>query len=327
MTDSSNMRQTILDFPKQFRAGLKTAEKTGLKRKFNSLIICGMGGSALGGNILKSWVKDRKLALPVKIHRDYGLPYWANKSSLIICVSYSGNTEETLSAFRQALIKKLPLVCLGSGGKLIDLCKKERIPFSLMPKGFQPRMALGLQFSSLLKIASNCGLVPGRTKELISLEKTLDPVSSENEGKRIAKILGNRIPVIYSSEANRHIAEIWKINFNENSKIPSFFNAFPEMNHNEMAGYSSKGKLTSFFRFLMLEDRDDKEKIRKRMELTAKTLGQDEVKIDIEGRNFFQKTFSAILMSYWASFHLALENKRDPSEMKIVEEFKKKLSR
>lgn len=321
------MRQTILNFPKQFRAGLKAAEKTGLKRKFNSLIVCGMGGSALGGNILKAWVKDRKLALPVKIHRDYGLPYWADKSSLVICVSYSGNTEETLSAFRQALIKKLPLVCLGSGGKLIDLCKKERVPFSLMPKGFQPRMALGLQFSSLLKIASNCGLVPDRTKDLMPLEKTLNPVSLESEGKRMAKILENRIPVIYSSEANRHIAEIWKTNFNENSKVPSFFNAFPEMNHNEMAGYSSKGKLTSLFRFLMLGDHNDKERIRKRMDLTAKILGQGEVKIDIEGKNFFQKTFSAVLMSYWASFYLALGNKTDPSELKIVEEFKKKLSK
>jgi len=328
MIDKSNMRQTILDFPGQFKIGLEAAKSAKLKGKFDSIVVCGMGGSAMGAEILESWMEENDISFPVLIHRDYGLPEKAGKKSLVICVSNSGSTEETLSTFNLALRRNLPLLALGSGGRLIEECKKNNVPFSLMPKGYQTRMTLGFQFSSLLKIASNCGVLPDKSKELASLGKTLNPASLEAEGKRIAKKIRNRIPIIYSSSLNKNLAEIWKINFNENSKVPSFFNVFPEMNHNEMAGYSFGKKGASPFFFLMLEDIKDQKRIKERMDLTCKILekrgGECEI-LKMKDKNFLRKFFSSVILSYWASWHLALMKGADPSELKIVEEFKKEL--
>ena len=173
--EMNDMKKIILEFPRQFGIGLKAAEKVKTKGNFNEIIVCGMGGSALPGDLLKVSAKELGMRLPVYIHRNYGLPYFADKNSLIICISYSGNTEETVSALKEAIKKNIQVLGISSGGELTNLCKRYRISIAIISKGYQPRMALGFQFASLIKILTNCKLVNNNLKAISSLEKDLKP--------------------------------------------------------------------------------------------------------------------------------------------------------
>lgn len=344
--DSQNMRQVILDFPKQFKVGMNSVEDLNLKiKKFSNIIICGMGGSALPGNVLKALNTNLNLTkLPIIIHRDYGLAKEAENHSLIFCISYSGNTEETISAFKEARRRKLNIVVIASGGKLINLAKKNKISFARVPFGVQPRCALGYQFSALYKILTELRLVKNLDREILNLEKFLKPKELESQGKLLAKKLLGGVPVVYSSSNFGLLAKIWKIKFNENSKVPSFFNFFPELNHNEMVGMGETKlkEAKRIFKFLILRDREqDSERNLKRMEIMAKILKQkgfEVMFINLEKLSkrpkeanfylyFLLKIFSGILLGDWASYYLAIYQKTDPTPVNLVEEFKKKISK
>tara|TARA_Y100000310_G_scaffold9735_2_gene10491 strand:- start:21721 stop:22704 length:984 start_codon:yes stop_codon:yes gene_type:complete len=323
--DKSNMRQTILEFPKQFRVGLQAAKNVKVEGKFDALLISGMGGSALPGEILGIWLRSYKIGLPLYINRDYGLPDTADERSLLVFISYSGNTEEILTAFKEAQKKNLKIVAITSGGKLAKLCQKSKIPFARIPKGFQPRMALGMQFAALVKILVNCGIIKNNLENILGLENKLLPKELELKGKNLAKKLKGKIPVIYASDRLKSLAQIWKIKFNENSKTIALTNYFPELNHNEITGFlNSQGK----FQIIILEDPSDHPRILKRMKLTSKILKSKGVivqTIQIKGKDILDKTFSNLLLADWASYYLALEKRLDPTPVKLQEEFKKRL--
>lgn len=324
------MRKMILDFPRQFTVGLKAAENVKVEGTFDKVIICGMGGSALPADILSMWLEANKIGLPVHAHRDYGLPRFADKYHLIICVSYSGNTEETISAFEEARKKNLKILAITSGGKLSDLCRSYKIPAAIVPSGLQPRMALGFQFAALAKILTNCGILKNETNsDLVLLKKTLKPKIFEIQGKKLAQNLKNRIPIIYASGKFEYLARIWKIKFNENAKTPAFYNYFPELNHNELAGFDNNGCNNGCpTSIIILRDILDGPRIKKRMELTSDILRQKGIGVDIieiTGENTINKVFSSILLADWASYYLALEYKVDPTAVKLNDEFKKRL--
>lgn len=331
--DPLNFRQIILDSPSQFQIGANSAKDIKLEKNFDSLIICGMGGSALPGDVLKMWFKFSKTNFPLYIHRDYNLPYCAKKQSLIICISYSGNTEETISGFKEAVKKGLNAAVISSGGKLEKLCKKIKVPLAKVPSGLPPRMALGFQFGALMQLLTPPRIVKDGLKDLLKLEKKLRPKELENKGRKIAKKLVNKIPLIYSSEKLSLLARIWKIKFNENAKTPAFYNYFPELNHNEMVGFSRISDLQppiANFYVLILRDLVNNSKILKRMDLTAKILKKKKVPIEniyLGEKNFFAKIFSNLLLADWISYYLALESKIDPWPVEIVEEFKSALTK
>ncbi|MDD5551912.1 MAG: bifunctional phosphoglucose/phosphomannose isomerase [Candidatus Pacebacteria bacterium] len=333
-SESNNMRRVILDFPKQFRVGLDAVKKTVVNRKLkniSNIIICAMGGSALPGNVLKSANANLRFTkLPIFIHRDYGLPSEAKKESLIICISYSGDTEETISAFREARKRNLKMAVITSGGKILNLAKRNNIPLAIVPFGIQPRCALGYQFASLAKILSNFGAIKSIDRQLLAMEKSLKPERIEQSGKKIAKKLKNSIPVIYSSGSFSSLAKIWKIKFNENSKIPSFFNFFPELNHNEMVGIGETKlkEAKKILKIIIIRDKNEDRNILKRMSVMANILKEkkfDIFFIDVKEKGFFEKFFSNILLGDWVSYYLALFQKIDPNPVLLVEEFKKKI--
>lgn len=323
--DKFNMRQTILNFPKQFGVGLKSAEGIEIKDGLSGVLICGVGGSALPGDILKMWFKNNDIGFPVHIHRDYGLPNYIKENSLVICVSYSGGTEEPLSSLEEAEKRNIKIAAVTSGGKLEEICRAKGIPFAKVPSGLQPRMALGYQFSALAQILANCGIITkDNLKEVTELEQTLQPKRLEARGKKLAKKIKNKIPLIYASFKNKELARMWKIKFNENSKVPSFYNYFPELNHNEMTGFGNK---VPFF-VILLRDSTDHPRNLKRLMLTSQILrkgGFGTEIIDLEGKDFSYKIFSNVILADWTSYYLALEYGKDPTPIKIVEEFKKKL--
>lgn len=322
--DKSNMRQVIIDSASQLKEGLNLAEKVKVDGDFKNVVVCGIGGSALPVNVLDA-IADSNI--PIFAHRDYDLPKQASADSLIICISYSGNTEETLSALEKAISKNLKIVGIASGGKVEEICNKNSIPFVKIPAGIQPRCATGYIVSAVAKVLSNSGVIKDLSEYFIEASNKLSEVNEqlEKDGENLAKKLLDKMPIVYSSNKFKTIARIWKIKFNENSKTPAFYNYFPELNHNEMVGFSNL-KESHNFHFIIIKDKEDNPRNLKRMDLFADLLNKRRAKIDFvnikEGSMVFQ-VFSALLLGDWTSYYLALEYKVDPTPVEMVEEFKK----
>jgi len=326
--DKENMRQVIINSPKQFVEGLKLAENVKIDGDFKNIVVCGMGGSALPTDILLS---INKINIPLYIHRNYNLPPVAHSDSLIICISYSGNTEEVTSALKEAINKNLKIVSIASGGEIEKICLKNNIPLIKIPNGIQPRSATGYIFSAFVKLLENLKIIRLLSNEVLKTAFELEKInkSLEEDGQKLAKKLINKIPLIYSADNFKSVAKIWKIKFNENSKISAFYNYFPELNHNEMVGFSGIDK-NSNFHFIILKDFTEHQRILKRMDLFTKFLKKKGVKVDlieIKNGSLLFKIFSTLLLGDWVSYYLAIENKIDPTPVQMVEEFKKLLKK
>ncbi len=331
--DKSNLKQIILNFPQQFLEGVKVAKNIKIKGDFNKVIVCGMGGSALGGDILATYLEKE---LPVWVIRNYELPPKTDKKSLIFISSYSGNTEEPLSVYQEARKRKLVIVGFCSGGRLEKLCLKNKIPLVKYRKEVPPRYGLGFSFSSMVAILINIGLIKDKSKEILDSAEYLKKINLDQElkGKGLAKELINKIPLIYASERYKALAYNWKTKFNENSKITAFYNIFPELDHNELAVYTTQDQSQKLFKWkelfsiLILKSSDDHSRILKKINLTTEIIREKGGKIiilSLQGRNFLEKTFSNILLSDWTSYCLALAYGIDPTPVRIIEELKEKL--
>lgn len=330
------MREIILDFPKQFNINFPEIKKLSAKGG-QLIVICGMGGSALAGDLLKI-VTD----FPIIIRRNYGLPLTLKKeNAIVICVSYSGNTEETISSYLESIKNGFLTVAISSGGQLEELSTKNKNPYLKLPSGLPPRSALGYIFTALVKILEKENIIKDGSKNLKSLYKNIKPEKFEGIGQLLAKKLISKIPLIYSSEKYQPLAYNLKIKFNENSKIPAFTNIFPELNHNEILSFQplSQVNLSHHFQamavcknlsILILRDKEENNIILKRMSLTANMIrnnGFETEIIEMEGNNDLEKIFNTSLMGDWMSYYLALEYGIDPIKTEIIEEFKKELQK
>ncbi len=342
--DKHNMRKVISSFPKQFPIGLDMAKDVMVRQAhhdFNQLIFCGMGGSALPAAILKTLRGFYEWPIAIKIHRSYDLPARVSPRALVFAVSFSGNTEEVISSYEEAKKRNLSIIGIATGGKLAELCKKDKTPWVKLPtEKIQPRSAVGYLFASIIKVLSNSNIIKDLDKDISTISKTLQSETLEKQGKELAQKIKaysprarpfrGRVPIIYASDKYKELAQIWKINFNENSKSPAFWNYFPELNHNEMVGFEqSEIESPKVFHVIMLRDKNlDHPRILKRMTVTKNLLKEKKINtdtIDIQGKNLLIKIFSNYILSQWASYYLALEYETDPSPVKTVEEFKKKL--
>lgn len=336
--DKSGFRQFILDVPKGFETGLNLAKNVKVNGNFENVTVSGMGGSALPANLLRvycnSLFKKNPYYKPFEIYinRYYSLPpesYFSKTLNLL--ASYSGNTEETLSSLDEVRKANLASIGLSANGKLETLCKEYGIPHIKLPlphPNFQPRMGTGYFFGAMFQLLVNHNLMPDTTADLLLLSGKLESSMSEFEdrGKALAKKLVGKTPVIYSSPKFKPVAMVWKIKINENAKTPAFWNFFPEVDHNEMVGYTNP---QSKFFTIMLRDQDDDPRNLKRYESTAKLLSEKGVEyeiIDMEDSDVFYKMFSSIAIADWASYYLALEYKQDPTPVDMVEDLKKILA-
>jgi glucose/mannose-6-phosphate isomerase len=318
------MYEIIKNFNKQFEYQPQIEVSLSLEGVKNFIAV-GMGGSHLAADILNSCDPS----FSILIHKNYGLPPLPEetlKQSLIILNSYSGDTEEVIDSFYLALEKKLKMVSITYNGKLLELSKEHNIPFIKLPEPkVQPRLALGFHTKALLKILNK----EKELREISELVYLLKPEELEEKGRELSQKIKNKIPIIYASEKNQAIAYIWKIKFNETSKIPAFYNVFPELNHNEMTSFDVKEttkNLSQNFVFLILFDEEDHPKIQKRMKILKNLYEERNLKVEIlklEGQNRFHKIFSSLILADWTSFYLAKEYGVEPEEVPMVEEFKK----
>jgi glucose/mannose-6-phosphate isomerase len=323
--DKSNLKQIIIDYPNQLEIGAQFAKEINLelKEKPSNLVVCGMGGSALPGDFLKAYLKNIGVKLPVYVSLDYSLPHETNQNSLIFISSWSGNTEETVACFEEALRRKLDIVAFSESGKVEEIANKNKVAqvkYKIDFPNFQPRYGTTYAFTAMNQVLTNLGL-----SDRIDFLPKIDSLQKENYGKTIAQKAKNKIPIIYSSEDFGFLAKTWKIKINENSKLPAFWNVFPALNHNEMVGFS---KPPHQYFVLILKDSSDNPSTKKRMDLTAelyKKRGLEVEMIEIEGATFLEKLLNTSVLGDWISYYLALENNQDPTPVDMVEEFKKLL--
>jgi glucose/mannose-6-phosphate isomerase len=289
--------------------------------RFSKYVVVGMGGSHLAAGLLKMWNPK----LDIISHQDYGLPELPEEEfqrRLIILSSYSGNTEEVLDAYEKAGKIGLNRVVISTGGKLLELAKKDKVAYIQMPDlEIQPRSALPLSLISFLKITGEEEMLT----EVKKLENSFHPEDFEKAGKILAEKLHGRVLVVYTSTQNEILGYIWKISFNETGKIPAFNNVIPELNHNEMNGYSL-GDLSNKFYFLMLSDTEDGVKIKKRMEVTAKLYEDRKLPVEIiklDSDNKFLKIFKSVALANFTAYFTAISYGMEPELVPMVEEFKK----
>jgi glucose/mannose-6-phosphate isomerase len=292
-------------------------------KDIGDIIVCGMGGSALAAEFLKRFY-------PIRIHRNYDLPeQLLTDKTLIICLSYSGNTEEVISAYDTAINKKLSLIVISSGGELLKKASSDNIPFiEVQSKGIEPRMSVVEQICILKNLFSSLSEIKSIFPDDFSIDKkNINPEKLLHSANEISNSLINKTPVIYASANNAAMAIYWKAMFNENAKVPSFWNVFPELNHNELMqgiGIDWPEKL----HFINLLDEDDHPRIQKRMSLTSdifkkKGFGVDTIKI--EGLTSLEKIVNSITLGNLVSISLAEKLKIDPIDPDIREEFKRKM--
>lgn len=331
--DKSNLRQVILDTPSQFRDGFKLAEHIKLEGSFDTLMFSGMGGSALPADLLRTYLDDISVrfpeARPIAIlqNRTYGLPARRPGRILHFVCSYSGNTEETLETLNALIDRGEPVIGVSSGGKLEAICLEKGIQHIKLPipnPTFQPRMGTGYFIAAFLQVCITLGLIPDIREEVIAAadqyaQKSLE---IEEKGKKLALILAKTTPVVYSGESYKSVALVWKIKLNENAKTPAFWNFFPELNHNEMVGWTlPQGAFTALF----LRDPADHPRILKRLDITAELLREKGLAvemIDLEGNSIFEKMFSSVMLVDFASYYLALAYGQDPTPVDMVEKLK-----
>lgn len=317
------MSDAIKKFPTQFEYQ-PIIENAKYFKKAERYFYIGMGGSHLAADL--TLLCNPKL--PLSVSSDYELPPQTEfeKKPLVIAGSYSGNTEETINGFTLARKKRIPVVVMASGGKLLAEAKKNHLPYIQLPQtGIQPRMALGLGMRAMQKILGD----EKSLRESARLAQTLQPMSLQKMAKTLAKKLSGRVPVIYSSARNLAIAYNWKIKFNETGKIPSFYNVLPELNHNEMNGFDvqpSTKQLSERFHFIFLKDTEDHPRIEKRMEILERLYRARKLPIEVQiltGKNIFEKVFTSLLIADWTAVAIAEQYGLESEQVPMVEEFKK----
>lgn len=322
-----DVEETLRKFPEQFE-WQPVVERGEALRPYKYYVVCGMGGSHLGAWLIKRYGHGTNII----VHRDYGIPELpadVAEQALVVLSSYSGTTEEVLDSGRVALERGLPMAVITTGGKLIEFAQENALPSVQIPQtGLEPRMAVGFSMLALARIMGNTQL----ENDVRDGGRHTDPVGGKTQGKELAEKLKGKVPLIYTSAANSVLAFIWKIKFNETSKIPSFMNVFPELCHNELTGFDvvdSTREISARFHGVFLEDFGDHARIKTRMQVAAEMLGERGIPVErvaLAGQTGFEKAFNAALLADWVSYLLADYYGVPHPETPMVAEFKNRIA-
>ncbi|MGQ9506569.1 MAG: bifunctional phosphoglucose/phosphomannose isomerase [Candidatus Bathycorpusculaceae bacterium] len=335
--DKSDMLSFCVNAPKHYEEAAKIARKFLIGySKPQKIIVAGMGGSGIGGELLKDWARGIAL-VPIEVVREYSLPVYADKNTLVFVVSYSGETEETLSVFVEAIKKGCMIVCISSGGKLLEYAEKLNLPHIRIPSGMPPRAALPYFFMPLLIVLEKIGLVSNVNMEVSEAVNILKKVSNENSPEKLSSInfsktlalnVNGTVPVVYGFGFYQAVAQRFKQQFNENSKIPSKWEFLPELNHNEIVGWEKAGKMAKNFSAIFIRDGEEPKEIRNRIEATKELMLGKKVKVFevwSMGESRLAKMLSTICIGDFTSVYLALLRKVDPTPVKTIAMLKEKI--
>jgi glucose/mannose-6-phosphate isomerase len=330
--DKSGMLDHLHGFPEQCQKAWEKVLKFELPHEYtriSNVVIVGMGGSAIGADIVRRLALAES-KLPVWVHRDYGLPAFVDASTLVIASSYSGNTEETLSAFTKSLGTRSKKLVITSGGKLKHLAEQEGIPAFMIDYQAPPRATFPHNFIPLVGIFQKLGLLGDKSADLqeaVDILKRLSrnlietrPLAS-NPAKQLATKLCGHVAVIYGAEILSEVAQRWKTEFNENSKAWAFFESFPELNHNAVVGYEFPLEAKERIFVLMLRSSSLRPRSLLRYEVTSKLLAKAGIAYEVakaRGKSALAQVLSLILFGDYTSFYLAMLNEVDPTSTDAI---------
>ncbi len=325
------MEALVKAFPENISEALEIAKRatiTPVSGEIQNIVICGMGGSGIGGRIVSGWLQS-ELKVPVYVCHDYKLPGFVSAKTLIIGSSYSGNTEETLSSVEEGIAKGARLIGICSGGKLQQLCESNHFDVVVVPGGNPPRAALAFSLVQLVNIFSQLGLASAVRLAEIEATKELI-VSNESEIKRtaheLASFLKGNVGILYGTTAYEPMLIRARQQFNENSKSLCWHHVLPEMNHNELVGWGGGDQR---FATVFFETGDIYFRNQRRLEITKEVISKKTdgkfMTVMAKGQNLIERTIYLINVVDWASLYLAELNNVDPIDIAVIDYLKTEL--
>jgi len=325
------MKTLVEGFSAQLQEALDIANKAILTKKNNiqNIIVTGLGGSGIGGTILSELIQD-ECSIPVLVNKDYFLPAYVNSNTLVIISSYSGNTEETVSAMKQAITKKAQVVCITSGGKIKELADQNNFDTIIIPGGKPPRSCIGYSLVQLLKVIEFNEFV--KTNLLAQVETSITLLNKENtsiknEAMTIAKLLVDKLTVIYSLGTCEGVAVRFRQQINENSKMLCWHHTLPEMNHNELVGWTTKNENLAVVTF---KTSFDYERTIKRYEICKELFSKyssSVTDITAKGNSKLEQYLYLINIGDWISCFIADIRNIDPIEVDVITNLKNELAK
>ena len=339
--DPQNMYKAIWEFPENLSIAYELGNSIVLKKKFSKIqnvVVAGMGGSAIGGDVMTA-LESKNIDVPIIVCRNYNLPNWVNEKTLVICSSYSGNTEETLQALDDAVKKNAQICGITTGGKIAEKVKKLGHDLILIPSGLQPRAALAFSFIPMIKLLEKIGvLTPDINNWLshtINSLKEIRKLYSKRDKKNPVYVLSKKIyktiPIIYADTSSLGvIATRLKGQICENSKMLAYHNELPELNHNEIVGWENNSKIFKYLHLIWLKDNSDNNRTKIRQNITSAILDEENIKqdsIQVEGQTFQERFLHMVHYGDWLSFWCGINHESDPSPVVKISRLKDELSK
>ncbi|MBV6484157.1 MAG: hypothetical protein KFKLKKLM_00647 [Flavobacteriales bacterium] len=326
------MKKLIEDFTKHLAESIEIGTKANLKKtdkNIQSVLICGLGGSGIGGTVVSQIVAD-DANTPIVINKDYKIPAFVNKNTLVICSSYSGNTEETLEMLALAEAKGAEIACVTSGGKLEEMAKTKGYNLISIPGGHPPRAAFGFSLPPLFKLLHHYNVIKNSfadafTKSIANIDN--NETAIKDEAKNITEKLFGKIPVIYSDAWFEGVSIRFRQQINENAKMLCWHHVIPEMNHNELVGWTTKNDNLAV---IIFRNTDDYFRTQKRMEIN-KTVFEKYTSTILEvyskGASRLEQSLYLIHLGDWISYFLAEKKGIDVTEVDVITHLKNELSK
>ena len=334
--DREGMLGDVLAQPLQLGDALWRAQSAGIRSRDlpGGLVVCGMGGSAIGGDLALAALGDRATR-PITVVRGYALESWIPPESLVLCASYSGETEEALACFEAAGAAGTQRVVLTTGATLARLAREEGVPVIGVPAGMQPRAAVVYMTIGALECAALCGAAPALHAEIDTATALLEQLIEEwgpgapedSLAKRLARELHETIPVIHGAASTTAVGRRWSTQINENAKAPAFWSELPEANHNQICGWE-RGRDLAPFSGVFLGDPDQHPRVKRRIELMTAEVertGAPAIQVDARGESRLERVLSLVLLGDMVSVYLAVLGDVDPTPVEALSRFKQQL--
>jgi len=325
------MNERIANFPQQMREAITIGENAQLsasKNKIQNVLITGLGGSGIGGSVF-SQIVDKEIKVPVLVNKDYFIPSFVNENTLVIISSYSGNTEETVQAMEAALKQNAKICCVTSGGKIKEMAEANGCDMILIPGGNPPRSCFGYSFTQLFYIfdfhqliSTNHRADVAATVELLDKEQA----TIRNKARAVAESLVGKMPVIYCEARYEGVAVRLRQQINENSKMLCWHNVLPEMNHNELVGWTEAHPEVVV---LMFRSEDDYSRTQKRMEISKEVFLKytpNYIELPSKGTTQLQRSIYLLHLGDWISWYVSEIKNIDATEVNVIDYLKGSLA-
>jgi glucose/mannose-6-phosphate isomerase len=326
------MKALIEAFPSQIRQACEIGSKAKINphsEEIKNILVIGLGGSAFGAEVVRNYIEPF-CKVPYSICRDYQIPGWVSSSTLLIASSYSGNTEETLSALHQAMSRNPKVVVVSSGGRMLEIAREKGFDHIEVPGGYPPRSAAGFSIFQQIHILHKLGLIGDFQSDLEDALHVLDQFEDHEDARLIADQIHRRIPLLYSTPSTESAAIRWMQQIEENGKHIAFHSVIPEMNHNELVGWKNPEALLEDCVALMFKSKFDHVRNTIRMEISREIMGEyadSVIEVHAEGKTRLGELFYLLHLGDWVSLYLAEKNGEDPDPVKVIDFLKGELAK